>query len=87
MYLLSKQTLPLPADTPSPGPPVDSEKDRHSSKHKREEDRTQKDRCVEVYPETVRQRQRNMMAAANKVKNRRFYKENQQFLFTALNLS
>ncbi|KAK3861535.1 hypothetical protein Pcinc_032523 [Petrolisthes cinctipes] len=54
-------------DTPSPGPPVDSEKDRHNNKHKREEDRTQKDRCVEVYPETVRQRQRNMMAAANKV--------------------
>ncbi|KAK4319682.1 hypothetical protein Pmani_009416 [Petrolisthes manimaculis] len=54
-------------DTPSPGPPVDSEKERHNNKHKREEDRTQKDRCVEVYPETVRQRQRNMMAAANKV--------------------
>lgn len=34
---------------------------------KREEDRIQKDRCIEVYPETVRQRQRNMMASSNKV--------------------
>ncbi|KAK8402073.1 hypothetical protein O3P69_001278 [Scylla paramamosain] len=57
-------------DTPSPGPPVDAEKEGRQGllhKQKREEDRTQKDRCVEVYPETVRQRQRNMMAANNKV--------------------
>ncbi|XP_050688581.1 uncharacterized protein LOC126981511 isoform X5 [Eriocheir sinensis] len=57
-------------DTPSPGPPVDSEKEGRQGllhKAKKEEDRTQKDRCVEVYPETVRQRQRNMMAANNKV--------------------
>ncbi|XP_071514589.1 uncharacterized protein [Panulirus ornatus] len=61
-------------DTPSPGPPVDSEKDEHHHAHrnaphedKQKEDRTQQDRCVEVYPETVRQRQRNMMASSNKV--------------------
>ncbi|KAG7174742.1 Actin-2-like 4 [Homarus americanus] len=57
-------------DTPSPGPPVETEKEDHhqqEDKQKREEDRTQQDRCVEVYPETVRQRQRNMMASSNKV--------------------
>lgn len=65
-------------DTPSPGPPVDSEKeDAHHLAHrhahqqeeqqKREEEQVQQDRCVEVYPETVRQRQRNMMASSNKV--------------------
>ncbi|XP_042889059.1 uncharacterized protein LOC122264288 isoform X2 [Penaeus japonicus] len=61
-------------DTPSPGPPVEPEKEDHHHHHqdapgekKREEDRVQKDRCIEVYPETVRQRQRNMMASTNKV--------------------
>ncbi|XP_066965936.1 uncharacterized protein [Macrobrachium rosenbergii] len=61
-------------DTPSPGPPVDHEKeenqqDSNNKSQKRGEDdtRVQQDRCVEVYPETVRQRQRNMMTSANKV--------------------
>ncbi|XP_068248556.1 LOW QUALITY PROTEIN: uncharacterized protein [Palaemon carinicauda] len=60
-------------DTPSPGPPVDPEKEENSQQEhnkslKREEDtRVQQDRCIEVYPETVRQRQRNMMTSANKV--------------------
>ncbi|XP_069994038.1 uncharacterized protein [Penaeus vannamei] len=59
-------------DTPSPGPPVEPEKEDHHhqdapGEKKREEDRIQKDRCIEVYPETVRQRQRNMMASSNKV--------------------
>ncbi|CAL4061323.1 unnamed protein product [Meganyctiphanes norvegica] len=51
-------------DTPSPAP---TEQDALEETTRREEDRTQKDRCLEVYPETLRQRQRAMIQANNKV--------------------
>ncbi|XP_076064584.1 uncharacterized protein LOC143038846 [Oratosquilla oratoria] len=60
-------------DTPSPGPPVEDHPCTKDDLNPRggvanEEERIQKDRCVEVYPETVRQRQRNNnMSSSNKV--------------------
>ncbi|KAK7071837.1 hypothetical protein SK128_000430, partial [Halocaridina rubra] len=62
--------------TPSPGPPAESEKDEEQQRQQQEQEksakrdddsRVQQDRCIEVYPETVRQRQRTMMSSSNKV--------------------
>ncbi|XP_018019805.1 uncharacterized protein LOC108676261 [Hyalella azteca] len=55
-------------DTPSPSTPIDQYKDDTSDRHQlRHEERVQKDRSIDVYPETLRQRQRSMAPSPSKV--------------------
>ena len=55
-------------DTPSPAPTEqDAILEETHLGRRSEEERIQKDRCLEVYPETLRQRQRAMIQSNNKV--------------------
>ncbi|KAF2365593.1 Pleckstrin domain [Trinorchestia longiramus] len=54
-------------DTPSPSTPVDQYKEDTDGHQLRHEERIQKDRSIDVYPETLRQRQRNMAPSPSKV--------------------